>query len=412
MRILHTLVLGSLLLPACLPLRLGSEVTRRYKQRSFITDSINHYAEITAFSLPVPDPEQNGILALAPPAQAEFVRGVAAHAATGQAIASGIAAPIRVDAPPPGARNLARITRRVVFSIENRRLDSADRLQSARIRMAVPDSVSYVSWDKIATKHNTVDVGTLTFRQGTEVGGELGLTLPVLSAAPKITGSATSGLDETVTLRQRLVDLNGALTAREATLLQQSPAGVDLTGNVIADFGMQVTPNHPEWFYTFYGDGKTCKQQPSLRGEFNVIPSDTRPDTAAVSLDYVLRRVDGGDATVTESDDVVTFVSARHKDQRVELVPESALTVNSWVVRTDRTPEGVMQLRSEAGGLGLEERKRVQFASYEDAERMVQWLRRCDGTIPGFEVSVGGRRPALQRLYIDRVKANTDPVVE
>lgn len=409
MRILCTLWLVVLFVPACMPLRLSPEVTRRYRQSSHIQDTI-HYASLTAFSLPVPGSDPNGILALAPEAQAEFVKGVAAHASTGRAIAAGIAAPIRSDSPPPGARNLARISRRVVFSIENRSVRPADRLHNARIRMLLPNSVSYVSWDKIATKHNTVDVGTLAFNQGTEVGAELGLTLPELSAAPKVSSSATSGMNESVTLRQRFVDLNGALTEREAVLLQQSTAGIDLTGNVIADFVMEVEEKHPEWFYTFSGEGRSCDQQPAIRGEFNEIPSSIRPHRATVALDYVFRLVDSGDASITESDDIVSFVSVRH-DSIVELIPESALIVPSWYVRTDSSAEGVLKLRSIAGGLGLETLKPVQFASYEDAERAVQWLRRCEGRIPGFEAFVRERRPDAHRLYIDRVKANTDPVV-
>ncbi|HEV2148210.1 MAG TPA: hypothetical protein VGR37_12470 [Longimicrobiaceae bacterium] len=373
-------------------------------------DTTIHYAELTAFSLPVPNSDPNNILALAPEAQAEFVRGVAAHASTGRAIAAGIAAPIKSDSPPPGARNLARISRRVVFSIENRSPSPADRLHSVRIRMELPDSnMSYVSWDKIATKHNTVDVGTLSFTQGTEVGAELGLTLPVLSAAPKVSGSATSGMNESVTLRHRFVDLNGALTERQAILLQQSTAGIDLTGNVIADFVVDVEERQSEWFYAFSGDSRTCEQA-VIRGEFNDIARSTRPRNARVTLEYVLRRVDGGDATITESDDVVSFVSAKH-DTTVELIPESALIVNSWYVRTNSTPSGVLHLRSTVGGLGLERFQPVQFASYEDAERMVQWLRRCKGSIPGFNISIPGRDLDANSLYIDRVIANTDPIV-
>lgn len=170
MRVLYTLCLVMLFAPACMPLRLRPEVTRRYRQISHAEDRTGRHAEITAFSLPVPNSDPNSILALAPAAQAEFVKGVAAHASTGQ----GIAAPIRSDSPPPGARNLARVSRRVVFSIENRSPNPADRLHSVRIGMKLQDTaMSYVSWDKIATKHNTVDVGSLTFTQGTEVGADL-----------------------------------------------------------------------------------------------------------------------------------------------------------------------------------------------------------------------------------------------
>lgn len=147
-----------------------------------------------------------------------------------------------------------------------------------------------------------------------------------------------------------------------------------------------------------------------VRGEYNDIARSTRPRSAGVTIEYVLRRVDEGDATVTESDDVVSLVKAEH-GVPVELIPESALIVNSWYVRTDSTPGGVLQLQSLTGGLGLELMQPVQFVSYEDPERVVQWLRRCNGRIPGFRVSFPGGGPEARSLYIDRVIANTDAIV-
>ncbi|HWU09298.1 MAG TPA: hypothetical protein VN520_23435 [Streptomyces sp.] len=409
-RLALMLVLGSVTLAACQPPQVNPVAIRRYAAARFVRDTAQ-YGAITVFSLPVPGAEADGVLDLSPQAQAEFVRAVAATptAKSPGTIAAGLASPIQPETSPPGTRNLARVSRRVVFSIENRSMNPADRLHTARIIVRLnPDSAVFTGWDRIATRHNKVDVGTLTFTQERDVGGELGLTIPVVSATPKVTSSAGSSLVENVTLSQRLVELNGALTPSEAVLLQQSTAGLDLTGNVLADFVVQMRRPHPEWFYSFTHDGDGCGQ-PRLRGEYNWITTDTRPVPATVVLDYVLRRVDGGAATITESDDTVTFVSAAQPIQ-AELIPTSALVVHSWLVRADRTLEGVLNLRSNVGGMDLERAKPVQFASYEDAERMVIWLKRCNGQIPGFEATIRGRRPDAQRLYIDRVEANTDPV--
>jgi len=177
-------------------------VLRRYvtQQRAQAADSS---VKITVFALGVPAtpaPPTN-ITNLSTDAQAELVKALATRTPNGGpgALAQALAVPIQAASSEPSLRDLTHISRRLVFSLENKSPGEASRISKARIYIDPLDGTRFAGWNRIENNYQTLELGKLSLSQERGATASLGLTLPVAAASPSVGASATNTLQEEVT---------------------------------------------------------------------------------------------------------------------------------------------------------------------------------------------------------------------
>lgn len=381
---------------------LRPQATRRYKEVFVVSRDTprtrdttplwkRRWVETSVFSIAPPAPENavRDVFTLAGEGQAAYVEALAARATDAAGLSSALVSPLQRQPPPVSRRNLGRVKRRVVFSVANRSTSPADRLSSVRLTLQPDSGVRFTGWDKLATAYETVDVGTLTFSQKATAGGEIAAAFPPVT--PKVTGSTEAGMEEQLNLRERLVSLTGIMTPTTASLFQQSIAGRDLTGNVIADFDLEL-PTQPsraftEVSYPAAARGSVdCAHPPEVLSQMVEVPVDSgRGVNATLVVDYVLRRVVAGHASMYEGDDVVYLVHGSDTLRNAVIIPPSDLRVQVW----ELVGPGNLLLQGEEVSIGRGEAI-FQFGSYESAVRMRNWLARCEvERFPAYRFFVG-----------------------
>lgn len=383
-------------LAGCSVLTPRPQVIRRFSQYRVVEQppANTPLVSLTTFSTPVPavDPPR-GLLNMAERGQAELVRALAAKTDGAPALARALALPFAPEQERPAMIDRSRVKRRVVFSIEKRSPGPADRINLVRVRVKLPqigaDAPTFVGWNRMESEYRTIDLGKLTSTQTRTMGGELGLSIPVLSAAPNVSASAEKSLEEEVTVQRRVPSLHGTLALREASLMEEGVSGVDLTGNVSADFEI-VLPFRDGQAYSFTFTAKDgapdCTQRPSLRSHVLRYPVHRDTLKAEVEMEYVVRQVGRGVRTEFEADDWVTFVNGTHPTRTFTLIPGEDLAVSVFTLRSAGNPLQVADALA-GGPLPLQD---LRLATYEDAFRVLSWLHRCEATIPGYPLSLNG----------------------
>jgi hypothetical protein len=403
-------------------------VTRRYAARQFVREDTPR-VRITVFAVPVPAPasSETVLTSLAPEAQAELVQlmGSRTENQGARSLVQALALPIRGESSAPSFRDLTRMSRRLVFSLDNQSPEPSARVSQARIFVQPLGDTRFVSWNRIENVYETVELGKLSLSQGRSTSAELGLTLPVLSAAPKVSASAESTLGEEVLLTQRRTALTGALTPTHAMLLQQGGAGIDLTGNVTADFEIAVPHGGDHTVFIpvlpMSGGAPACGTQPSFNRQTIRYPASgggAAPDSVRVdvTLEYTLRDVRQGHETITESDDFVVFATGVSRAQGVAIIPAEALRFSVFELRMgdgrqqQRPTSGAAVTIQGASGGGSQGRiSPLEFATFEEGVAMLTWLRKCNTAAVGFPLLLDGRPlmdNELPRLFVWRRAVN------
>lgn len=375
---------------ACVPPRVTPAVTRRYAHRQFGRDTA-HSVTLTAFTIPVPAAaaSANGITTLAPEAQAEVVKAVAGHTSTPASLTEAIGLPIGGAGGAAPFVDLTRVSRRLVFSVENRSLGPADRVSLARISIHPQGEAAFRGWNRIENRYEQVDLGKLNLTRGVTNTGEIGATVPFLSLAPKVSTSATSSLVEDVALTQRYAALTGAMTEREAVLLQQGVTGIDLTGTVTADVdislprGADVTVRHVA--IPRKDGAPDCSARPVFQRQVVRYPRTADSVWIAAGLEYLLRRVQRGDETITESDDSVVLELGQDSVTKVLAIPGEDLKYSVYQLKLGNEFVEIRDEHEFASSL-------LQVPSFDEAFGLLGWLRACGTPKHGTLFSIA-RRP-------------------
>lgn len=370
---------------------------------------------ITVFAMPVPAaaPAALGITGLAGDAQAEMVRALERRTRDGgtAALVQAMALPLRPAGAVTTFRDLTRISRRLVFSVDHRAMNPADRVAEARIAVTPDSGVRFVSWNRMENEYQTVELGKLNLSQERSGTAELGLTLPVLSAAPSASATAAATLQEELMLRQRRTALTGTLRPEEAMLLQEGAPGIDLTGNVTADFELAVPSGGDETVFV-PSLPSTCGR-PSFDRVTLRYPKVGRrpeggPDTVwlKVVMDYVVRHVRAGHETIMEGDDSVQMRRGSEAADRVVAVPTEALRVSVFQIQREKKP---VMIRGATRSGTADDVAPLQFATFEEAAAMLAWMRRCGVRAVGHTLLVNERalgNGAAARMHVWRQPLN------
>jgi hypothetical protein len=427
-----TLVAAVMLSTSCT----SPQLTRRYAAAEFPPgETASTEVALSLFAMDVPAAStQTTVLSLGERAQAALIKELSTKVTDARALLNALASPITKPTPPERVIDRTIVDRRVIMSIDNQSLRPSTRIHKATIILSLETPAgatssvtpaAFKSWSQFTTKYQTVNLGSVTFTQGNEVG------LGVKAAPPQIptlegTGQvrATRNMEESLSIHPRYVETTGVLTPKEARLVQEGAFGIDLSGNMIVDVtisvGSPAAGDHD--FIDIFTFARlfdpTGKPNPAGTIEIDtqtikfVKATACQPVQAKAELRATLRQVQGGDQTLMEGDDkalypqIIATMQHQDKERGFELVPAEALRVSVWYIANAR-PSRLHVTRAS----GHEEA--LFFGSFDEANEFLLYLR----ALPGNSLPPVGGRPLsldekplskheLQGLQVERQRLN------
>lgn len=293
-----------------------------------------------------------------------------------------------------GELDRTRFRRRVVVSAENRaarpsrdaegrwRATPGARISRLRVAVGLDDGrARFRSWDRFASRYETVDLGAMSFRREGSSGVDLdvvpGSAVRELDVVGLDAGRGST-LDEELPLRRRYVS-TGVLRPDSMILLQEGAVGVDLTGNVVLeveiDVGDAPAPAKTLAFVGLFDRDGAPRPPDSVRvvSRRLIYARDAEDDVrGSLGFDAVVRTVrDGaGDATWAEGDDHARYLVETAVGSATTLVPARELRAAVWQLGT-RGCGDFLHVEGDGGGRP----EVVQLASADEAFALLRWLR-------------------------------------
>lgn len=293
-----------------------------------------------------------------------------------------------------GTGNLTEKNLRMVFSVRKKRdyarlndpsgrFSPADRIEYLTIRLELPDTshLHFTRWNRFSTEYGELEIADITFSRNLLLESDV----PVMEA--EVSPRGTIGRNEAQEIRTRYLKLNGAMDDRWILIEEEGTRETDLTGNVLADITLRFDPFPERLTYpVFAPQGLEDAFQPDLKGwvfrEVMVPRMEEAPEriVAILRADYIYRHVQSGWKTFQEWDDRVEYYSGTLEKEVVLFSKEDYLP-EFFCIGTDQSGRRVMTLRHLSG-----KEYPLQFDSYQDASRVLEWLMNRTGSDP---VSIG-----------------------
>ena len=394
------LLLALPVLTACGLVPREPELVKRW-DRYAVADTTG-LVRVTVFTARSPASDAPSALSeLSRSAQATYVRAMADRTSTAAELRASLAAPIAVPGEPVGQVDRTVFRRRLVISIERtgpaggrerEDLSRVARVARTRIAMGLPDGrARFTTWDRFATRWDTVELGTMTLSRSAELEGDLApLPGPRIEGAGDVGLSASLGakLDESLSLRERPLS-SGILHPDSMILLQVGTAGFDLVGNSAVEVELRLADratatSHLHRFGALFDSAGRPSPSREVRIERRRHVHPSRSAVAAGGITAGLRhetliraiRRRRGDDTYAEGDDgVVLLRDTARGAPTVELVPEREMRVSAWTIaRSAGGAREVLQVGAPPGaGPGATPRE-LRFATAREARALLRWL--------------------------------------
>lgn len=431
MKMSFVLVLSLFLLlsaiTACGP---KSKYTNRFESYEIVENLKDTTVTITAFSLGVPNPARTTILSLSEKGQAEFIRAIMEYSKENKKdFMETLGSVIKLDPQPPSIiLDRTIFKRRIVFSIENTSPGPADRIERVKIQLTLNKNKNnpvLKDWDMFSSKYETIDLGTLQYKQsnvfGITASGSVPLSSPVeLSANAEL----SRDLQETILLKDRRIVSTGQLTPTQAIVIQEGSVGMDLTGNMTLDIEIDIPnvsiPVPVTYMAKLFESGQPIDgKKVKISRRYAKYPEFSNcPITADVTIDYILRHVkrgideviDTGEKSIAEGDDVVELITGQASiAQPVEIIPSSILEFPAWRLALVETSIVNGKETPVRRYLHLDKTE-LYFDSYENTVEFLNWLNKTNS----IEVGDGKlnfvtrylRKSDISSLAIDRTVVN------
>lgn len=396
--------------------RAGPELLRRYA--SYEVADTTGLVGVAVFSVPASEGGSSTRLPeLSPSAQSALIRAVADKTDTPEAFLHLLGRPVGASADSERSADRTRFRRRVVVSAENRVArpvgDAAGRWRASpgarisRLRVAIglePGRARFRSWDRFASRYETVDLGAMSFRRERSSG--LALDVAPGNVAGELDlvaleSARASTLDEELPLRSRYVS-TGMLLPDSMILLQEGAVGVDLTGNVVVEVEIDVVdapePAPVHSFVGLFGGDGAPRPPDSVRvasGRLTHAPAPAGDLRGTLRFEAVVRTVrsGAGDATWAEGDDHVRYLVETARRPGVTLLRGSELRASVWQLATP----GCRDFLHVQGDTG-DRPEVVQLASADEAFALLRWLQRSRPSEAGRRaLYLGPERPLAPR---------------
>jgi hypothetical protein len=198
--------------------------------------------------------------------------------------------------------------------------------------------------------------------------------------------------------------LNGSISDKLISIEEEGTREIDLTGNVIADVALEFDA-FPERMLVpvFSGDGKTKGTLSSFRFVDVMVPRmEEKSDTihALLKLEYVYRHVQAGSNTFAEWDDQVEYYTGTVQKQIPLFLKEDYLP--GFYCIEDRNERNELLKISQ----GNNRVYLLQFLSYQDAFRVLEWLEDRDGGANDVPLLVGNSKLLFKGEALSEKKAS------
>lgn len=300
--------------------------TRKLTDQKSVKDSL---FSVSGFVLEPTSNSPKTIFDLSAEGQSALIEAMSKNAKTSNELSAAIAGPIVENNVKSDLKSFATWKKRIVINITKTDKDRANRLQYILLKIEIPNSlknkVEFVSWDKIITETQAIDLGKITS------GTKTGLTFsPEITMAGKILGTSAGSasventFSEEKSFTARFAGLNAALVSpQEFKILRQATANEDISGNIVAEITLRstqpvISPTH-NIAGLFDGTKPVTKQEdvkitkalvayPDLGG-LSELPIN-------IEYDYRYRKVLGeGASTEPEDDDKVEYLDGTIKEE-------------------------------------------------------------------------------------------------
>lgn len=289
-----------------------------------------------------------------------------------------------------GSGDLTERNLRMVFSIRKQRdytrlndpsgrFSPADRIEYLTIRLDLPDTshLHLTRWNRFSTEYGEIEIADITFSRNLLL--EADAPFQELEVGPR----ATLGRNEAQEIRARYLKLNGAMGEDWIMIEEEGTRETDLTGNVLADVTLRFDPFPERVTYpVFAPEGLKSALEPELEGlvfrEVMVPRLEEAPENIVATLraEYIYRHVQSGWKTFQEWDDRVEYYSGTLEKEVVLFTREDYLP-DFFCIGTELPEKRAITLRHTSG-----KEYPLQFASYRDASRFLEWLTNRSGPDP------------------------------
>lgn len=290
-----------------------------------------------------------------------------------------------------------RLERRLVLSLAGRHAAPSTRFDAMAYVLTLEnaDRARFVTWNRFETLQETVALGTTRMKQSQSAGwtdfDSEKTTAAATAVAPakellstlNLSATQSRELEESVASARRFTPITGTLSEPGAALLQQGAVGMDLFGNLTADFtielkvGTQGPHVKKEWVYTATGLFADGKPQPSVSGTAvsrcgRVYASNVEPIKATLAANGILRTVGKGAETVIEGDDTATYATLPKTTAAViDLVDRESLLRTYFTIKRPGKDYNLVN-HTEGGD--------ILFATLDEARNWVRWFRATGNT--------------------------------
>jgi len=361
-----------------------------------------------------PEPPKKGFKAtdLAERGQAALANSLGRLSKSPGDLLSAMGTPMKQPGGKPGDEDHSAIDRRIVFSVSHLPVHPGDRIQSLIVRLYPGQKhVKFQAWTQLATKYETIDLGTLTFERDYSASIETTLAPKIAELqGTKPSASTTQKITEAVSLKRTYAALTGRLAPEEMYIFEKAAPGVDLSGIVAVDATIHLPAGIPATITAFDGlFGGDHKPKPgeevSVATRLITNPIWADDITGCALLTVFVRRVCGGGSSITESDDCAR-IDLVERPVKVTLSPGIEATIYELQEQTNSVVSAVTAMGHSP----------LYFADFGAADELRQYLlQRVDRKIGGLQVEMNNGRPVdAPQLRVTAValnaKAKSEPI--
>lgn len=253
------------------------------------------------------------------------------------------------------------------------RYSQADRIEYLKFSLELPEEckLRFKEWNRYVTEYGEVEIADVSFSTS------LSLEADGVVKQTDAGGKTAFSRNEQQEVKTRYLKLNGSISDRLISMEQEGTREIDLTGNVIADVTLEFD-GFPERLLipVFAGEDTKKGILSSFRFVDVVVPRmEEIADTiqATLKLDYVYRHVQAGSITFAEWDDQVEYYTGTVQKQVPLFLKEDYLP-GFYCIEDQQEKNELLKISQ-----GNNREYLLQFLSYKDAFRVLEWLEGLEG---------------------------------
>ncbi|NVM66873.1 hypothetical protein FHW88_005191 [Mucilaginibacter sp. SG538B] len=343
---------------------------------------VSKYFEVNAFILDPTAGANKTITDLSDRGQGSLVEALNTKTKTPKELVSALAGSLKESQTAGGTKGTLLWKKRIVLNVLKVDKERANRLQQILFTMEIPvalqNNVEFVSWDKIATESQVIDLGKITSGSttSTSFSPEITLAGTVQGKAPGAFSSSKTFTEEK-SFASKFVGLNAALASKSKFQVVYQPLPNESNSvNIVVEVTLRSKLSKEVTVLDFTGlyDGTIANTDQSKVGITGTVL--IRPDFGAgtpevpidLSYDFRYRTAENGRRTEPEYDDEVTYLDGSISEPtKFKLFDKE----ESEAVKTWEITDGVNILHLFKAGSA----EQILFDNSASAYQLLNWIK-------------------------------------